>query len=286
MAPALAALRAAEVLRHVARHPGEPLTLTALATRLAVSPAAMHAVLDALVQSGFLERNEKDRTFRLGPESVVLGSAARQQLDDVALAAAAASRIADTHALRASVLARRGEEILVLDGVGEQGLGLDLEIPGNRVVFAAPLGAVFASRLPHHGVVAWFQRAGIDPASPLAERYRAELERIADRGWSLGSVSNAIDPDRAWVELIDPGGSDAARPWHYLVDDLDCDDSLHMLTPTVIVVDCAIDGVTDLAVAVTGFDQPLACLDARALAASLVHTARRRSTSGPGRNPE
>ena len=52
MAPALAARRASDVLRHLARHPDQQLTLSELAAALEVAPAALHGVVTALTESG------------------------------------------------------------------------------------------------------------------------------------------------------------------------------------------------------------------------------------------
>ena len=54
MAPALAARRASDVLRHLARHPDQQLTLSELASALDVAPAALHGVVTALTEGGYL----------------------------------------------------------------------------------------------------------------------------------------------------------------------------------------------------------------------------------------
>ena len=58
MAPALAAHRATDVLRHVARHHDEQPTLSALAAHLDVSPAAMHALLTREIGAVTFLQNE------------------------------------------------------------------------------------------------------------------------------------------------------------------------------------------------------------------------------------
>lgn len=272
MPPALAAQRATDVLRYVARHADERLTLTELAARLDVSPAAMHAVITALVESGFLQR-ERDKTLKLGPESMVLGSAARAQDSGLEQAAAAARTIVDRFGLPATVLAQRSGTILVLDGMGGHEPRATLGAPGASIPFAAPFGAVFVADARPQEVVAWFDRAGVDPACELAERYRAELHRVAARGWSVAELAEGSDHDQEWTDIIaaDAPGSRAST-WGYLVDHFD---TTRLVLPAAIIVALGIRDAAGsaLALAVRGFTEPMLGPDLEALGHRLAETA-------------
>lgn len=272
MAPALAAQRATEVLRYVARHGHEKVTLTKLAERLDISPAAMHAVLSALVDAGFLERDETDKSLRLGPEAVVLGSAARSQRDDVAAATAAARRVADAHGLPTTVLALREFEILAIDADGDHEAPIDLGVPGYRVPFAPPFGLVFLVTAPPQEVVAWFQRARIDPAGPLAERYRTHLDVVAARGWTVGTVGEHRQ-DQEWDQLVDEVASrNGFTQWRYLIDDLGSSEPVLPAMLTVALQAPRRD--THLALAITGFEAPMPGPDIERFASAIASTAR------------
>lgn len=274
MAPALAAQRATEVLRHVARHHDEGLTLTKLADRLSVSPAAMHAVLTALLDAGLLERLEPDKTFRLGPEAVVLGSAARSQHDDVAAASAAARRVAETHGLPTTVLALRDHEIVAIDGDGDHPAPINLGVPGHRVPFSPPFGTVFLATSPPQEVVAWFERARIDPASELAERYRAELAAVTVRGWSVGTLGTGLRQDLEWDQLVEDAASpDRVADWRYLVDDL-LTEALTLPAVLTVALPPANGRQPHLALAVTGFEAPMTGAEIERFATAIAATAR------------
>ena len=64
MAPALAARRASDVLRHLARHPDQQLTLSELASALDVAPAALHGVVTALTEAGLIDREDEGKRYR------------------------------------------------------------------------------------------------------------------------------------------------------------------------------------------------------------------------------
>ena len=296
MAPALAAHRATDVLRHVARHHDEQPTLSALAAHLDVSPAAMHAVLTALTASGLLERDEATKTYRLGPEATIIGSAARAQDQALLAAAGAATRIVERHGLSVTVLALRGEELMVIDGFGPRLSWNSFSVPGRSVPFAPPFGTVFAATAPAQDVVAWLQRGGVDPASSTAERYRVELERVARRGWSVGMVpGGADDVETAWSELVEEvsraGPASRARVAHafidaYTIDDyvIDNFDSDELITPTLINIGLETsDTGAKMALAVSGFSEAMPRRDVAELATRLCATAREPGVSTASR---
>ncbi len=184
MAPALAARRASDVLRHLARNPDQHLTLSELAAELEVAPAALHGVLLALTDSGLVERETEGKRYRLGHEAVLMGAAARSQRPDYAETLRVAQDMAADHGVAAMAVARRGEELVALDGVGDL-WGAHLGTLGSYRPLAAPRGACFLSGAKHQHVLAWLTRGGVAPESSEAEELRRELDRVADRGWSL-----------------------------------------------------------------------------------------------------
>lgn len=189
MAPALAARRASDVLRHLARHPEQQLTLSELATALSVAPAALHGVVTALTESGLIDREDDGKRYRLGPEAVLLGTAARLQNPAYAHAGRVADEVAERLGVATTAVARRGETLVALDGSGgrwaitEVGLGTYRDL-------AAPVGTCFLAGAAHHEVLAWLTRGGIPPETAEAEGLRAELDLVAERGWAVDRVDD------------------------------------------------------------------------------------------------
>ena len=189
MAPALAARRASDVLRHLARHPDQQLTLSELAAALEVAPAALHGVVTALTESGLIDREDEGKRYRLGPEALLLGTAARLQNPAYARAGRVADEVAELLGIATTAVARRGETLVALDGaagewaVTEVGLGTYRDL-------AAPAGPCFVAGAPHHEVLAWLARGGIGAETPEAEALRSELDLVADRGWAVTEVDD------------------------------------------------------------------------------------------------
>lgn len=207
MASALAAHRAAEVLRYLASHPDESPTLSELSEALGVGLAAMHGVLDALVSSGFIERTGSGRSYRLGTQAVVLGSAARAQQDRLEAATHAAVELADRHRVRASIVRHTGDELVVLDGSGPRLAALAPHerakaVPGTRIPFSPPWGSVFVAEAPPQDVLAWMSSGSVDAAGPSGARLRGSLAVVAARGWA---VSRPTDEMTGYLVDDDPG---------------------------------------------------------------------------------
>lgn len=189
MAPALAARRASEVLRHLARHPEEHLTLSELAAALDVAPAALHGVLTALTEAGLIDRQDEGKRYRLGPEAVLLGTAARLQNPAYARAGRVADEIAARYELATTAVVRRGETLVALDGSGGQWSITEVGL-GTYRDLAAPTGLCFLAGAPHHEVLAWLARGNVGPESPEAEEIRGELALVAERGWAVTPVDD------------------------------------------------------------------------------------------------
>lgn len=218
MATTLAARRATDVLRYLARHPNELLTLSELADRLGLTPGATHGVLTALIEGGFVEDAGAKR-YRLGPEAVVLGAAARAEDDELSRASYAVAHFAQRFGLAATVVARRGSELVVLDGAGPRVDDEDMSLPGRRIPLVPPIGAAFLAWSPPHEVLAWLAAGGIDPVTAEADAMRAALEGVRADGYLIRDdtgvvlvaapiVVDATPPSTALVVTIADDGPD------------------------------------------------------------------------------
>lgn len=191
MAPALAARRTIDVLRYLSRHPHERLTLSELAARMNLAPAVMHGLLDALSEAGFVTRTDDGKRYELGPEAVLLGSAALSQDRDLAMAVRMAERLAARHDVSSFVSARRGERIVILERFGD--LADHIAPIGSDYPLAAPHGACFLTDAGPHGVLAWLERGGVDPVSVEADDHRSIVDEYKATGWARVSLNGAAD---------------------------------------------------------------------------------------------
>ena len=180
--PALSASRAVGVLNFLAAHPTEGFTLSDIASRLGINPASAHALLAVLMDAGYLDRDPRLRTFRLGPAVVALGAAALDAHPGIDVARDAARQLARETGLEVAVTAPAGDHIVFLAKAGEPSArGVPVHI-GQRVPMIPPIGTVFVA---WGDAEAWLAQAH-DP-----ERLRDVLETVRRRGYSVALEADA-----------------------------------------------------------------------------------------------
>ena len=185
--PAPSIDRTVAILNFLAAHPDDAFTLSELCRRVGITKATAHAMLNALADAGYLLRHPTDKTFTLGPALIAVGSAAAaRRMEVVDYAREEMARLAD--ALRVQVVATTamGEEIVVLarEGTAEP-FRVTLDV-GQRLPLVPPIGTVFVAWSPPSEIDRWLRRAGKDVAAAQLDRYRAAVEAVRRRGWSVG----------------------------------------------------------------------------------------------------
>jgi DNA-binding IclR family transcriptional regulator len=180
--PALSASRAVGVLNFLAAHPTEGFTLSDIASRLGINPGSAHALLAVLMDAGYLDRDPRLRTFRLGPAVVALGAAALDAHPGIDVARDAARQLARETGLEVAVTAPAGDHIVFLAKAGEPSArGVPVHI-GQRVPMIPPVGSVFVA---WGDAEAWLAQAH-DP-----DRLREVLETVRRRGYSVALEAEA-----------------------------------------------------------------------------------------------
>lgn len=189
----------------------EPLALTQLATRLALSPSTVHRILATLTAQGYAAQVSVGRRYRGGPSLTRL---ARQTLRDRAHLVTAA------HAVLERLAAESGEtaHLSVLDG--PETLGVDL-VQGNQAVVAHhPIGALVPAHATAMGqamlahlpeLATRIATDGLRGFTPHTITDRAAFEDaladVRDRGYAMNV--GQLHPETAGVAapVVDPWGS-------------------------------------------------------------------------------
>jgi DNA-binding IclR family transcriptional regulator len=210
--PALSATRTVAMLNFLAEYAPEEFTLSDLSARLEINLASTHALLAVLTEAGYVSRNQRLKTYSVGPVLVALGNAAVRRHPAIESALHEARRLSAELCLAVAVTALAGEDIAFLERVGEH-LPREIGTPvGHRVPMIPPVGAVFAA---WHDPEAWLGRAADRPAM------EAVLADVRSRGWAvaLGTAGSAgyealaaINPRRTYdpamiaAPVFGPGG--------------------------------------------------------------------------------
>ena len=181
-----------------------------LVKRLGITRSTSRLILSALTRGGYAARDPGSGKYRIGLASVALGRAARERSPLLLVVSGLLRRVSNEMRVSCSINARSGDDLLVLDHIGETpGTPRALFArAGVRLPFAAPLGVPFAAYSPEHELERWFHLAGISAeqrdrwieileavrvdgyyARPLAPRLEFEIASFLDLMVEAGDVA-------------------------------------------------------------------------------------------------
>jgi DNA-binding IclR family transcriptional regulator len=217
--PAPAIDRAVAVLTYLSKHPTKSFTLTELSRDLDINKATCHAMLNALVEHGFLSRDADRKAYRLGPAILeiadgMLSEQARvlefalpvlEALRDEVGVVAYASRLDRTDSV---VLARMEPGRSIVYPPGRE----------PRCAWCPPMGPVFAAFADLPVREAWLAQLRNDPTGSRREYYAGVLDATRRRGFDLVPADDYRG--RLTALLLElSGGVDVAQI-HGMIEDL------------------------------------------------------------------
>ena len=182
-----------------------PLTLTALAKSVAMSPAKAHKYLASFVRCGLVAQVERGGGYELGPFAFDLGLAAMRRVDIMELAQPVLHELRDVVGATASmaVWANRGATIVRIADTPDI-MSLTIRIGTVMPLITSAFGRCFATFLPR-GVTEDILRAEIAEPGGLAARHgladMTKIEALLDefRARGMAVASDMIDPGRAAI---------------------------------------------------------------------------------------
>ncbi len=220
--PALAAVRAVQVLDYLAFHPGHSFSLKELSGATGINAPSLLAVMAALTERGYVVRHPRHKTYTMGPGVVAIGQAAVVQHPTVVAARAELGVLAGELEAQCAASVMMGDELVALVTAGRPRRVATWTQPGTRVPFVAPFGAPYAAYGSDAVRHAWIQRsrrrAG-DPRSEVLERALADL-----RARGFAAIEDRVAGEelaRLLQALVDePVDQDVRRRLDALLDEL------------------------------------------------------------------
>lgn len=227
--------RLVRILEMMAAHPTQRFTVTRLANALDISKATCLGIVNSLARSGYLVRNEAEKTYGLGPGLLRLGAAAERAFGSLEIAKPHAEAFHRETGLTCTICGLVGSEVVVLALVSDddeprvvdpRSVRGTREIPGPvRVAEAfplyAPTGLSYAAWLPEDELERWFGRAADGPEQEAKLRAQAASARAA--GYIVGRLVGmwAVSADLL-AHLDDPDApQEAVRAVQDLIAHLD-----------------------------------------------------------------
>lgn len=209
--------RAVAVLNHLAAHPTEQFSLSELARVLDLNKATAHALLATLVAAGYVVRAPEAKTYGMGPALIALGSAAMDSHPAVSAALPEMRELSEAFDVECVASAAIQDEIVILARAGiHRPLGIAIQ-PGQRIPLVPPLGVAFVAWEDPARIEHWLARLGPHTSREKVDRYRAAVDRVRERGYSIGLEGEA--QQRFVEQLRDSGGpGDEEDPDYAIVE--------------------------------------------------------------------
>ena len=286
--PALAAVRAVQVLNYLAAHPDESFTLSELSKGIGVNLASCLSVLTALTDAGYVHRHPRHKTYTLGPALVAVGHASLARYPVIDLADDEMRRLAAEFDVECVASVVVGREIVIVGVLGRPRREVADVRVGQRVPMIPPLGHVFLAWAGDEPVARWLDALGPDAQELDRRHYRAALETVRRRGFSVGAESAARERSgRVLLDLVAAPGDDRLRgraldliaAMRHDYDAVDLDSDAAQLISNVAAPVFGPDGEVVLALTLQGFGRPMAGGEIQAMAehlrASALHLTRK-----------
>lgn len=207
--PALSAARGLDIIDILATAPARSMTLSEIMRASGINVASCHAVLNVLVERGYLSRDAATKTYTLGPAIFGAGQAALDAQPLLAHATSAAHALfADLH-IPVSMTAAVGGEIVGVVSLNDQSGRRPLLRAGERRERVPPIGAPFVAWSGEAAIAEWLA-ASPDQSPETIARLRHGVETIRDRGFEVLLRSTEVSP--AASELLALAGKDVHSP--------------------------------------------------------------------------
>lgn len=182
--------RVVAVLDFLARHPEDSFGLSELSRRAGLSKPTCLGIVTTLTEAGYLLRDTKDKTYRLGPALITLGHTAQESLRISPAARDELRRLSSELNATAALSAVVDDRITLLELVGPRGAQPAVKV-GQSYPFAPPVGLMFVL-WDDEALQRWLAK---EPTIPL----RTDTHRL-DR------VIDGCRADGYLVERLTPGG--------------------------------------------------------------------------------
>lgn len=183
--PALSAARGFDILDILAAFPERAFTFSEIARAAKINTASCHAILNALVSSGYLMRSPNGRSYRLGRALLAIGKAALKAHPLAVLAEPVAEELARELGVNVLLNTTVGSDIVCVhscpDPMGRRG-AMDV---GERLPLVPPAGQPFLAWSSEEEIAAWIARAPSPHNEDLAAEWRRMLALTRERGFQV-----------------------------------------------------------------------------------------------------
>jgi DNA-binding IclR family transcriptional regulator len=196
--------RPINVVIFLAAHPTEAFTLAEIARSLGLSKGSAHRVMMALMETGFVSRHPRHRTYSLGMALVAIGQAALERYPGIEYARRELSRlVAELNvACGASAIVNNEYLLLAREGVPQTYDGLTLV--GERRFVVPTIGIGQMAWRSQREIEAYLATGSAYMSDAVREHLLAAFPEIRRRGYSM--AANGMGMRRLMQATVVPIG--------------------------------------------------------------------------------
>ncbi|EIV94424.1 helix-turn-helix domain-containing protein [Frankia sp. QA3] len=194
--PSGSAARVGRLLSFLGGHGESGYSLSELARAVGMDKSTCQAMLLALVEQGFVHRDDGRRTYALGPSALAVAAADGDRARLARLARAELESLTADLDIETFATMTFADSLLVLARVPRSALfGLSMRV-GQTLPLRPPVGAVHLAWAPTGTVDAWLASADIASADIAraggpARRHLRAIDAVRERGYSV-TVEDAL----------------------------------------------------------------------------------------------
>ena len=224
--------RVLQVLEYLATRPSEHYGLSDLSRSTKMSKSTCLAILNTLVEAGYVIQHPVQRYYSLGPAAIAVGQAALIRFPDVSDVLPVLKRLARETNMTATCEALAGDQLVVVASAGRGDLLSGIGRTGVRLPFSPPYGAAFGATIDLDTFRSYINRANPPLTDDEIRNLVRSFEIGRQRGYFIGldlpedhplhsqlaEAWSARSPNRKIEALVA-----ARRVAGYLLDEIDPD---------------------------------------------------------------
>jgi DNA-binding IclR family transcriptional regulator len=180
--------RVVRILEFLSCHPQDRFGVSELSRRVELSKPTCLGILGTLTEAGYVIRDARDKTYRLGPALITLGHRAQESMRVSPAAREELRRLSTRFATTAALSAVVDDRITLLELVAPTGVRVGVEV-GQSYPFAPPVGLMFVL-WDDEAVRAWLAKQPTIPLRTATER----LDRVIAECRADGYLIERLTP--------------------------------------------------------------------------------------------
>jgi IclR family transcriptional regulator, KDG regulon repressor len=161
-------------------------------------PATAHRIVAALVNRGYLNKDDRTHHYALSPKFLSLGEKVQQQIDIVSIGRPYLEALMAETRENANLCIRDGRHVIYIDHVGspDHNLRIFTKLGGKAPLYASGVGKVFLSWFSESQFQRYLEAVELRSFTPgtltTAQQLRNEIQTIREKGYAVDNQEKEL----------------------------------------------------------------------------------------------